>query len=171
MKPLSSVLEELSACASEVPAHVPWADPDENSVEMGPTDSALLQSFNARVPLGELEDLYRCCRSVSLADVHNGYFIHSIEMIERDLEHGAPRQTLGRFHLHIVPFGSDGGGGRFAMEVGSRDVYFLPPDLVREGTYESNQDSFTRCAGSPYEFVRWLLDECRGRTGLSRERR
>ncbi|WP_143060619.1 DUF6881 domain-containing protein [Amycolatopsis tolypomycina] len=74
---------------------------------------------------GELAVLYDVVREVSLPDVGNGYFIHAPEMVLLGIQGDSPTRLIGTVEDSIVVFGSDGGGGLFALSMSGRGVYRL----------------------------------------------
>jgi hypothetical protein len=78
----------------------------------------------AEVPR-ELRSLYSECDGLSLSDVHNGYFIDTIERFSSRERRGEPSSLAPRAEKILV-FGSDGGGARFAVRCGSGQILCLP---------------------------------------------
>jgi hypothetical protein len=155
---IRELLAELSALAEAVPEHVAWADPQSNRVELedaaGSGDAlATVEGSNG------LRELYAECREIVLADVGNGHFVHRAIHVLVDLARGAPVRTLGRHSLEVIPFGSDGGGGRYCLDRASGGIYYLPPGREEDGTYESDAPAFGLVSNS--EFLAWLVACCR----------
>jgi hypothetical protein len=62
-----------------------------------------------------LGELYDACDGLSAPDVHVGYFIDSSSRVASAAERGEPGLVAGVRNCPIHVFGSDGGGGRFAI--------------------------------------------------------
>jgi hypothetical protein len=83
-----------------------------------------------------LDALYRAIDGVSLPDVHVGYFIDPADRVASAAERGEPTLIEGDRPIAIHVFGSDGGGGRFALGLSDGAVYYLPSSgAVKEGRY------------------------------------
>lgn len=93
----------------------------------------------------QLEDLYRIFDGASLPDVHVGYFIDEAGRVASAPQRGEPSVVAGDPDVPIHVFGSDGGGGRFAIGVSDGAVYYLPSSgAVREGRYIQDDRSPVR---------------------------
>ncbi len=83
-----------------------------------------------------LQPLYAVCDGVGMPDVHIGYFIDRASRTASARVRGEPTQIQGVESSKIHVFGSDGGGGRFALEDTSGAVYYLPSTgAVNEGVF------------------------------------
>lgn len=103
-----------------------------------------------------LEPLYASFDGVSLPDVHVGYFIDPAHRVASAAERGEPTLVDGEPPRAVHVFGSDGGGGRFAL--GSEDgaVYYLPSSgAVRGGMFLPDDASPVRRVATS---VRQFLD-------------
>jgi hypothetical protein len=86
-----------------------------------------------------LHALYRACDGLSLPDVHIGYFLDTAERAATAAQRGEPTQVAGA-PVHV--FGSDGGGGRFALGLQDAAVYCLPSSgAVRGGHFIDDADA------------------------------
>jgi hypothetical protein len=103
----------------------------------------------------ELAPLYAAFDGVSLPDVHVGYFIDPAARVESSASRGEPTRFQGGSPQPIRVFGSDGGGGRFALGESDNAVYYLPSaGAVKAGTYVENSAApVRRVAGSVGEFL------------------
>jgi hypothetical protein len=105
-----------------------------------PADPGLLADLTSRArldPLSPLVSLYRVCASVSLPDVHVGYFIHEPSLVLKGLERGEPRRITGPLARDVVVFGTDGGGGRFALGAGGEGaVLYLGEGAVHDAVFD-----------------------------------
>lgn len=102
------------------------------------------------------------CNGLSFPDVHVGYFIHSVEQMLHGFRSGEPRQVSGNEPLTVLVFGSDGGGGRFALQVqGGCAVFYLPVGAVRDGVFDGKHTAIRRLAPDFPEFLRLLLADLR----------
>ena len=111
-----------------------------------------------RIPQG-LVPLYAVSDGISLPDVHVGYFIDSAERVASAAERREPTRIEGCKPLDIHVFGSDGGGGRFALRVDDGSVYYLPvAGAVKDGVfYEDSSVVARRIAETLPDFL-WLLE-------------
>lgn len=108
----------------------------------------------------QLRPLYAVCDGVSMPDVHVGYFIDSAASAAFAVKRGDPTQIRGTDTVEIDVFGSDGGGGRFALDRASGAVYYLPSaGEVRAGVYiEDDVASRVKIAERLIDFL-WLLQK------------
>lgn len=70
-----------------------------------------------------LHELYGACDGLSMPDVHVGYFVDRAARAAAAAQRGEPTE-LAKSPVHV--FGSDGGGGRFALGTHDGAVYYLP---------------------------------------------
>jgi hypothetical protein len=115
-----------------------------------------------------LKELYAACDGMSLPDVYNGYFIDAAARVATAPHRGEPRWIVRdwktrrfaeRMPIHV--FGSDGGGGRFAVGLRDGAVRFLPSSgAVREGKFIEGEWSRARRVGLNVRLflARLLLD-------------
>ena len=108
----------------------------------------------------ELAKLFRACDGLSLPNVYNGYFIDPAIRVQSAAARGEPGMIVGNSDMSVHVFGSDGGGGRFALGLGDGAVYYLPS---WGGVYDGQfiEDSVTRVrkvADSVMEFL-WRLHQ------------
>lgn len=98
-----------------------------------------------------------------MPDIHVGYFIDTAQRILSAAVRGEPIQIVGDTKRSIQVFGSDGGGGRFAVASDDGAVYYLPSSgAVRDGRYFEDQLVQTRrVAGSVCEFMDRLKADVR----------
>lgn len=90
---------------------------------------------HAGLPL-KLEALYGAFDGVSLPNVHVGYFIDPASRVVSAAERGEPTLVEGDRPITIHVFGSDGGGGRFALGMNDGAVYYLPSSgAVEDGKF------------------------------------
>ena len=100
-----------------------------------------------------LEPLYEVCDGVRLPGVFVGYFIDPASRVASAVERGQPirievkptkrpdwapepKRSAGPRPGSIHVFGSDGGGGRFAIETSDGSVHYLPSSgAVRGGVF------------------------------------
>jgi hypothetical protein len=106
----------------------------------------------------EFEPLYAVSDGMSLPDVHIGYFIDPAHRVSSAAQRGEPTVIEGKSMMPIHVFGSDGGGGRFALGTGDHAVYYLPSSgAVKNGVFvEDEVATVRRVAGSLIDFL-WLL--------------
>ncbi len=132
--------------------------PGENIVsEPDAIAAARLAAVRPAIP-ADLVDLYAAVGAVDLPDIGNGFFLHTASHVAhahqlRDLWH-----VRGRHDVDVVVFASDGGGTQYALATpaGSR-IYRLPPDLVLDGIYSSEDQRFDMAAPDLSTFLDRLL--------------
>jgi hypothetical protein len=137
----------------------------EQHVIRPPTEPQMLDTLIARssgpIPVSII-DFYRRCDGIDLPDVHNGYWIHSIETIFRSWEQSVP--TKIRFTpeqlKEILVFGRDGGGNYFASWLGSLDeVVFLPNGDVTASVFNGILTPVVHIANTFHEYLARLLKD------------
>lgn len=82
-------------------------------------------SRTATVP-PHLDRLYSLCDGMSLPDVHVGYFLDAASRTASAAQRGEPTVVVRESEFPVHVFGSDGGGGRFALALHDGSVYYLP---------------------------------------------
>jgi hypothetical protein len=114
----------------------------------------------------ELVPLYAECDGPDLPDVRNGYFLSSTSHLDLDGRKGERVRVSGRESFAICVFGTDGGGGRFALRLndGAIDggaVYYLPSEgAVIRGTWEERgRIQAIPIAGDVMGFLERLADD------------
>lgn len=107
-----------------------------------------------------LVPLYKICNGLSMPDVHVGYFIDSADRVASARERGEPTLTTDAPHTSIHVFGSDGGGGRFAIRLNDGAIYYLPSGgAVRDGVFDDCGQGSERVAETLNEFLCRLSDD------------
>lgn len=107
-----------------------------------------------------LHSLYEVCDGISLPDVQVGYFLEPASRVAAASKRGEPTRIEGKSTTPIHVFGSDGGGGRFA--VGSEGaVYYLPSSgAVVDGAFlEDATVQARRVAPTVIAFLTALLSD------------
>jgi hypothetical protein len=114
-------------------------------------------STNAVLPEA-LRPLYAVCGGVSLPDVWNAYFVHSADKLALNKKRGLPTRIAGTPPIDIEVFGSDGGGGTFAVATDGA-VYYLPSWGVVENNVYTGDDirGARRISSSVIGFLQRLL--------------
>lgn len=116
--------------------------PQDENVLGPPADPAALAEFVSRAGLDSrspLADFYRACSGVSLPDVHVGYFIHEPALVLGGLGGGEPRRLTGPYAREVLVFGTDGGGGRFALGAdGGGEVLYLGEGAVHDAVFDGS---------------------------------
>lgn len=131
----------------DVAAHV-VTDPDPGSAE----------NVRTLAVAGPLRDLYAEVGEVALPDVHVGYFVHPAAYLTQTVERGLPtRVETGPLTADVTAFGSDGGGGLFALADRDGSVWHLPPGAVHDGVYSAGLDEPHRVAADLPAFLDLLL--------------
>lgn len=125
------------------------------------TDPAALAEFVARAglePRSPLVALYRVCAGVSLPDVHVGYFVHAPGLVLRGLEGGEPTRLTGPYARDVLVFGTDGGGGRFALGAGGEgEVLHLGEGAVHDAVFDGVYGRVKTLAPDPNAFLARML--------------
>ena len=87
------------------------------------------------------------------------YFIHSIDLVMRGIDRGEPVRVLDiTGSVPVLVFGSDGGGGRFALQLDGPDkVLYLPVGAVNDSTFDGIQTPVKDLASDFWSFLRLLL--------------
>jgi len=103
--------------------------------------------------------LYAACDGLSVPDVHVGYFIDTAARTVTAAQRGEPTLVARPGPLRVHVFGTDGGGGRFALGLDDGAVYYLPSSgAVRDGRFEEDAASPVRQLAASVED---LLDRLR----------
>ena len=105
---------------------------------------------------GDLLDFYAKVVQVSFPDVENGFFIHSVENI---VEGGHPTKLTGAANDEITVFGSDGGGGLFALNAAGDKVYRLAGGSLVGPVYEVDESGLDIVASNFESFLIQLRDQ------------
>jgi hypothetical protein len=79
-----------------------------------------------RVQGSQLDALYLTCDGLSAPDVHVGYFLDSSERTNSAADRGEPIAVEGEESFGVTIFGTDGGGGRFALRDDGGGIFYLP---------------------------------------------
>lgn len=115
-------VQEISEMLRGVTIGVLGYPPGDNSVV---PPSPRWAEMSSRLPMG-IRVLYEVCNGISMPDVHVGYFVYDVARTSESPARGEPCRVAG-IQGEVLVFGSDGGGGRFAIVNDSRnDVYYLP---------------------------------------------
>lgn len=139
---------------------------DRYGYQVGPGSNVVTLSGTS-VPWAPLENLpgrlnrfYDVVAHASLMDVHVGYAIHPATTLVGGGESAYPgRIEVDGIIDEIVTFGSDGGGGLFAMVRDDGRIIHLPPSDVRDRTWFARADAHPRDVAVDLDaFLRRLLD-------------
>lgn len=84
-------------------------------------------------------DFYGQVERVSLPDLDSRYFVHSAVEVLSGVNGEQPTKLDGNFSDSIVVFGSDGGGGLFALGGARGNVYRLSGGSVMGDTYQTGR--------------------------------
>ena len=105
---------------------------------------------------GVPEDLilfYAQIESVSLPDLDNGLFIHSADAVVSGIAGGQPTEVVGAIAGRIVVFGSDGGGGLFAMTVPDGRIIVLRGGALIGPRYDVEESGVQTLPGGLWGFL------------------
>lgn len=135
--------------------------PQDENVLGPPADPTALAEFTSGAgldPRSPLVGFYSACSGVSLPDVHVGYFIHEPSLVLRGLEGGEPRRLTGPYAREILVFGTDGGGGRFALGAGGDgEVLYLGEGAVHDAVFDGVDGQVQTLAPDLHAFLRRVL--------------
>jgi len=125
-----------------------------------PAAKAMLAQFVQKTGLASTHPLvtfYSHCNGIDLPDVHNGYFIHNVELILHGLETGIPTRLATNLATTIVVFASDGGGSLFAIRTQApTEVLYLPLGAVHDAIFDDARTPTTILAPDFCAFLRRL---------------
>lgn len=130
-------------------------------VEHARVTDVLVKEFETEPFFAEFEEFFGVCNGLSMPDVHNGYFVHSVFDLcaERHLSKSLPVALTGVETGEIRVFGSDGGGGLFAIRFGSGEVLYLSAGKVSSGEFYATQNSLSIVAASFGSFLLRFLED------------
>ncbi|MFJ8834451.1 hypothetical protein [Micromonospora aurantiaca] len=132
--------------------------PDENVVSEPDTIAAArLAAVRPAIP-ADLVDVYAAVGAVDLPDIGNGFFLHTASDVAHIHESRNLWHVRGRHDADVVVFASDGGGTQYALATpAGSPVYRLPPGLVLDGVYTSEDPRFDMAAPDLSTFLDRLL--------------
>jgi hypothetical protein len=107
----------------------------------------------------ELIDFYLKIDEVSMSDVDNGFFIHPYKDVIEGIGGAQPTELTGFTSDRIIVFGSDGGGGLFAISLVDGRVYRLSGGSLIGSTYDADESGSAVVASGFWEFLDHLLSE------------
>jgi hypothetical protein len=136
--------------------------PGENAVSAAdPTAAALIAAARPAIPAA-LADFYAAVGAVDLPDIGNGFFLHTASHVAHAHEARDLWRVRGRHEADVVVFASDGGGTQYALATpAGSPAYRLPPDLVLDGIYSSENPHFEVVAPGLPAFLDHLLQAVR----------
>ena len=107
----------------------------------GPAASQDIQAWRSNgvvdVRRADILEFFGEVSEVSLPDVSNGYLIGPPSGVLADLGGDGPAQVVGSLQADVLPIGSDGGGGRVAVDLGAKgSVYVLRGGALRDRVYD-----------------------------------
>jgi hypothetical protein len=106
--------------------------------------------------------MYLVLDGLTMPDVHNGYFIDTAARVVDAATRGLPTRIAGDPQRDVQVFGSDGGGGLFALSTGGEVIYLQSDGVVDGGVFrESENVRARRIAVSVSEFLDLLLCDVR----------
>lgn len=110
-----------------------------------------------------LVELYREAGAIWLPDVHVGYFVHPINLIRASLGRGEPHAISGVDGGAVLPFGTDGGGGRFVMRLDRCPgrIDYLGAGRVVGGVFDGDDYPARVLSADIKAFVDWLSRDVR----------
>ncbi|MGB4773627.1 MAG: SMI1/KNR4 family protein [Daejeonella sp.] len=157
---ISNNLKQLSELLNSITASKIGYQPGSNYVL--PVSNKELKEVLQNLPV-DFQLFYKLCDGIMMPDVYNGYFIDTLERLSTTDVRGEPSQILDS-SVDILVFGSDGGGGRFAIDHKSGEVYYLPSGgSIRYGVFSflSSKDAPILIAKNFNYFIERLLNDVR----------
>jgi hypothetical protein len=148
--------DRLRAVARLAEASVVGYPPDDNTVDVTPTDPAVLTAEFGDVPADVLE-FFGAFTEVSLPNLWNAYHIGPASWSVTLHRNDEPRAVrLDGVETDVIIVAANGGGTHYGVLVAGGPVLVLPPGGIdKDGVYESE---FARpVAGSFGEFVEGLV--------------
>ncbi|NUV66619.1 hypothetical protein G6W57_05770 [Streptomyces sp. CAI-121] len=135
-------------------------EPGENCVvEAASSGSGVLQRYPDVGEYGDLLDFYERIEKVTLPDVGNGLFVDSVDDVVEGRGEWQPSELRGAVADSIVVFGSDGGGGLFAVSLTSGKVYSLEGGSMAGVVYEVGESGVQVIADDLWGFMQYLRGE------------
>jgi hypothetical protein len=121
----NDVLAEVASLLSRVGEVCAWASVESDRLAPpAPDTSGVAQELGA---------FYATANGLDAPNVGNGYFIDPIERFRSRGERGEPESIQGDVGVQV--FGSDGGGGRFALGPSGAVVYLHSEGEIVEKVY------------------------------------
>jgi hypothetical protein len=93
------------------------------------------KDFSPCLPEAEVITFYSICDGINLPDVHNGYFIHSLNKFTMTQSHLIALNEDNTKISEFFVLGSTGGGNLIAIEQTTNSIYFLPNNRIENGLY------------------------------------
>ena len=123
---------------------------------------ALESDLGARLPWAPdaLAVLHRHIGPVSLPDIGNGYFLHSVDSLTDCLDHDGYPDHIGEpfsTNVEIVVFGSNGGGDLYAIGTHDGRVYRLREAQYLHGVYSGTTAGITTIGEDLRDFLQRFL--------------
>jgi hypothetical protein len=135
-------------------------EPGENCVvEAESGGPGVLQRYPAVERYGDLCGFYERIEKVTLPDVGNGFFVDSVGDVVGGRGDWQPAEVRGDVADSIVVFGSDGGGGLFAVSLTSGEVYRLSGGSMEGEVYEVGESGVQVIADDLWGFMQYLRGE------------
>ncbi|MCX4632728.1 hypothetical protein [Streptomyces sp. NBC_01443] len=135
-------------------------EPGENCVvEAAVGGPGVPQRHPAARDYGDLLDFYARIEKVTLPDVGNGFFVDSVDDVVEGRGDWQPAEVRGAVIDSVVAFGSDGGGGLFAVSLTSGKVYRLSGGSMEGAAYEVGESNVEVIAGDLWGFLQYLHGE------------
>lgn len=104
----------------------------------------------------ELINFYQKVDSLSMPDVENGFFVHSYVDVANGIKGEQPTRLTGSIDDEICIFGSDGGGGLFALSLTNGEVYRLSGGASIGSVYEVDEAGVDVVESNFWGFMNYL---------------
>ncbi len=108
----------------------------------------------------DLFHFYNVCNGLSWPDVHNGYFVDSIESLAAAHSKSyAVNRIRGEEDFEVAPIGSMGGGELFVLRKDNGNLLLLPPGSIVDRIYDNTDAQATTVAPTFTAFTKRLLED------------
>lgn len=129
-------MSELAEWLEGVRADLDEMESQDFGYPLGVNEIRAAEPLDAQAVPSQLKELYLLFDGLSLPDVYVGYFIDAAARVQSAQQRGEPMWLERDPMVPIHVFGSDGGGGRFAISGRDGVVYYLPSSgAVVQGRY------------------------------------
>jgi len=121
--------------------------------------AAAVQALASAGAPRDLLDFYSWVEEVSLPDVGNGIFVHSAQAVIDGVANGQPTEVVGAVEDTTMVFGSDGGGGLFALNQAGDRVYRLSGGALIGSTYDVDDSGVQVISNRFWGFLEYVHQE------------
>jgi hypothetical protein len=125
--------------------------------------SAFFSAFEEKVRR-HLLAFYRSCDGLSWPDVRNGYFIEPFRRLVTSGERGEPEEVIvhsSSSPRKVLVFGSDGGGGRFLIDLSNSQVFHVTNGHLAQKSLKVEERQIRLIANNFEDFLLRLEEDLR----------